>query len=92
MPDPGAEPARVALVTGGASGIGRATADRLAADGQRVFLVDRDGPGLDRALAELRDAGRPAGGLVADLSAVAECERAVAAAVAWGGRLDALVN
>ena len=93
MPDPVvADPARVALVTGGASGIGRATADRLVADGRRVFLVDRDGPGLERALAELRATDRPAGGLVADLSAVAECERAVAAAVAWGGRLDALVN
>jgi NAD(P)-dependent dehydrogenase (short-subunit alcohol dehydrogenase family) len=88
MPDP----ARVALVTGGASGIGRATVDRLAADGLRVFLVDRDRPGLERALRELDDAGMMAGGVVADLASVAECERAVGAAAAWGGRLDALVN
>ncbi len=83
---------RVALVTGAASGIGRAAVDRLGADGLRVFLVDRDGPGLDRALGELRTAGIDAGGVVADLASVAECERSVAAATAWGGRLDVLVN
>jgi NAD(P)-dependent dehydrogenase (short-subunit alcohol dehydrogenase family) len=83
---------RVALVTGGASGIGRATADRLGADGLRLFLVDRDAPGLERALAELTAAGVAAAGKTIDLASVAGCERAVEAAVAWGGRLDALVN
>ena len=96
MPEPEAPVAsgstRVALITGGASGIGRATADRLAADGLRVFLVDRDGPGLERALGELGAASIAAGGTVADLASVAECERSVGAAVAWGDRLDALVN
>jgi NAD(P)-dependent dehydrogenase (short-subunit alcohol dehydrogenase family) len=93
MPDASAATgSRVALVTGGASGIGRATVDRLAADGLRVFVVDRDGPGLDRALGELRAARVEAGGVAADLSAVAECERSVNAGLAWGGRLDVLVN
>lgn len=92
MPDASAVGSRVALITGGASGIGRATVDRLAADGLRVFLVDRDGPGLDRAVVELRTAGSDADGVVADLAVVPECERAVGAALAWGGRLDVLVN
>jgi NAD(P)-dependent dehydrogenase (short-subunit alcohol dehydrogenase family) len=86
------DPARVALVTGAASGIGRATADRLGADGLRMFLVDRDGPGLERAVAELTAAGVASAGEAIDLASVGGCERAVEAAVAWGGRLDALVN
>jgi NAD(P)-dependent dehydrogenase (short-subunit alcohol dehydrogenase family) len=93
MSDPSAAAGpRVAIVTGGASGIGRATVDRLATDGLRVFLVDRDGPGIERALGELRAAGTDTGGVVADLVSVAECERSVGAALAWGGRLDVLVN
>ena len=65
---------RVALVTGGASGIGRATADRLGADGLRVFLVDRDAPGLDRAVGELTAGGVAAAGEAIDLASVAGCD------------------
>jgi NAD(P)-dependent dehydrogenase (short-subunit alcohol dehydrogenase family) len=86
------DPTRVALITGAASGIGRATADRLGADGLRLFLVDRDGPGLERAVQEITAGGVAAAGEAIDLASAAGCERAVEAAVAWGGRLDALVN
>jgi 2-hydroxycyclohexanecarboxyl-CoA dehydrogenase len=48
---------RVAVVTGGASGIGLGVARGLVADGHRVALVDRDGPAAEAAAAELRDAG-----------------------------------
>ena len=81
---------RVALITGGAGGIGLATARRLAADGFRLALVDIDRAGLERATAELGP--ETAHGIVADVSRVADCERAVAEAVGWGGRLDAVVT
>ncbi len=82
---------RIALVTGGASGIGLATARRLAADGVRSALVDIDGPGLERAVTEL-GAGTGALAVEADVRSVADCERAVAETLTWGDRLDVVVN
>jgi 2-hydroxycyclohexanecarboxyl-CoA dehydrogenase len=49
--------ARVAVVTGAASGIGLGAARRLAADGHAVALLDRDGPGVDQAVADLAGEG-----------------------------------
>ena len=51
---------RVALVTGSARGIGRATVERLAADGAAVVVNDVDGDAAEAAAAELRAAGRTA--------------------------------
>lgn len=75
-------PRPVALVTGGAAGIGRAVAARLAEAGMRVAVVDR------------QDADAPPGGIAvaADLACSDECARAVRDAVAACGRLDVLVN
>ena len=47
---------KVALVTGGGSGIGAATAARLAAEGMKVVVVDWDGEAADRVAAGLEDA------------------------------------
>lgn len=78
---------RVAIVTGGASGIGRAVAERLTADGCRVAVVD-----LNAAQAGI--VADAIGGLAiqADLSRRAECRRAVDETIARFGRADILVN
>lgn len=82
---------RTALVTGAASGIGRAIAQALLGDGHRVTVLDRN-PG---ALADCeREMGPPERlHLVeADVTSDADCERAVAGTVERFGGLDALVN
>jgi NADP-dependent 3-hydroxy acid dehydrogenase YdfG len=76
------------LVTGATGGIGGATVARLLTDGFRVAAA---GTRSDR-VAELCANDQRLHGVVADIRRVSECERAVAEAVQWGGRLDLLVN
>jgi 3-oxoacyl-[acyl-carrier protein] reductase len=78
---------RVAVITGGASGVGRDAAARIAAEGGRVFLWDRDENGLAAAAAAIPGA-EFARVDVADAAAVA---RAAEAAFGAGGRLDILI-
>lgn len=59
---------RVAVVTGGASGIGRALGARLAAEGARLVLADVEKAALDAAVAELASGGAQVQGVVADVS------------------------
>ncbi|GAB4461273.1 MAG: SDR family oxidoreductase [Anaerolineae bacterium] len=83
---------RVALVTGGASGIGRAAAIRLAQEGAKVAIADINGAMGAEALQRVKDQGGEAIFIKADVSKVAETERIVAETVARFGRLDILVN
>jgi NAD(P)-dependent dehydrogenase (short-subunit alcohol dehydrogenase family) len=85
---------RVALVTGGASGIGRAAARRLAREGAHVVVTDLDGDGARRVAEEMAaDAGpaRPLG-LPLDVTSEASVDAAVAATVDAYGGLDIVVS
>lgn len=84
---------RSALVTGGASGIGAATALRLAAEGATVLAVDLDAEGLERTVAALPvEATGTVTAHVADVGDEAAVAEAVAAAVEQGGGLDVVAN
>jgi NAD(P)-dependent dehydrogenase (short-subunit alcohol dehydrogenase family) len=77
---------KVALVTGGNSGIGRAVAERLVGEGARVVVVGRNRETVDTTAAAL---GAAAHGIVADTSKLADLDRVIAATRDFGGgRLD----
>lgn len=83
---------RVALITGGARGLGRATAEALAADGVALFLVDILADQLEKTRVELTAAGARCAIKVADIAERAQCRAAVEDAVTTYGRLDILCN
>jgi NAD(P)-dependent dehydrogenase (short-subunit alcohol dehydrogenase family) len=83
---------RVAFVTGAASGIGRAVAERLAGEGARLFAVDVQAGGLAEVESRLRAGGAEVATRPCDVSDEAAVGAAIAACVARFGRLDVLVN
>lgn len=90
---------RTALITGGASGIGLATAERFISEGASVALLDRDSHALARERARLeRESGRPVIGVEADVADKTAINRAVAAVAAVAavsnalGRIDIVIN
>jgi NAD(P)-dependent dehydrogenase (short-subunit alcohol dehydrogenase family) len=83
---------KVALVTGGSLGIGRATARRLAGEGAAVVLCGIDDASVEEALAELSGAGLEADGRRADVSSAREVEGLVRFAADRYGGVDILVN
>ncbi len=83
---------KVALITGAASGMGRATCIRLAAEGASVFGIDVDEAGLATLAQEVADEGGEIASRVCDVSRRAQCFEAVEAAVSTFGRLDVLAN
>lgn len=83
---------KVAVVTGGARGIGRACAHALAERGFDIALVDLLRPEMERTADELRGMGRAAMVLEADVADHARAKAVAAEVVAQWGRIDALVN
>lgn len=83
---------KVALVTGAASGIGRATAHAFAREGAYVVVVDRDAAGGEHTVAEIRNANGQALFVRADVSLAAEVERAMATAAKLRGHIDFAFN
>lgn len=80
---------RVALVTAAGQGIGKAVAQRIAAEGGSVVITDLDGDRADAVAAEI---GEQALAIRVDVMSRAEIDEAVAAAIDRFGRLDLLVN
>ncbi|HEY5997743.1 MAG TPA: 3-oxoacyl-[acyl-carrier-protein] reductase [bacterium] len=83
---------KVALVTGGAQGIGRAIAMALARAGADVAVCDLNPEGVAAARAELEATGRRAWGFTGDVSSLAFAQEAVEKTVAAAGALHVLVN
>jgi NAD(P)-dependent dehydrogenase (short-subunit alcohol dehydrogenase family) len=85
-------PDRVALVTGGGTGIGRAAAVALAADGLAVALAGRRREPLADVASEIADRGGRAVAMTGDLSVPGDADRVVGAAVEAFGALHVVVN
>ncbi len=83
---------RVALITGAASGIGKASARLFAREGAKVLIADLDEANGRAVAAEITAAGGTAQFVPTDVSKAADAARAVAAAVSAWGRLDILYN
>ena len=83
---------KTALVTGAASGIGRASAVRLASEGASVLATDLDEAGLAETVGLVEQAGGVADSALCDVTDAGSCGAAVAQAIDSFGRLDVLCN
>lgn len=83
---------KTAVVTGGASGIGRAMVDRFAAEGMRVVVSDVDQAGIDSAVGAVLGLGGEAVGVRTDVSKRMEVEALAAAAVEAFGAVHVVCN
>lgn len=83
---------RVAVVTGGSRGIGRAIAFRFAAEGAKVVVAARDAAALGQVVAAIQRDGGTALAVPTDVSDEAGCDRLMQAAVQQYGGVDILIN
>jgi NAD(P)-dependent dehydrogenase (short-subunit alcohol dehydrogenase family) len=83
---------KVAIVTGGANGIGKAISELFAAEGAWVLVVDIEEESGQAAVREIREAGGAADFCRGDVSSAADAQRAVSQAAQRNGRIDILCN
>lgn len=83
---------QVAVISGGADGLGRAIARRLGSEGARLAIYDNNADKLNSAVAELQEAGCEARGFAADISKEQDVAQAFEEAAAHFGRIDIMVN
>lgn len=83
---------KVALITGGSRGIGRAIAKAYAREGAKVFVCGRDEENLTAAINEIRQAGGEVDGLAGDVGKEEDVSRIVSAALRHYGTIHVLVN
>jgi NAD(P)-dependent dehydrogenase (short-subunit alcohol dehydrogenase family) len=83
---------KVAVVTGAASGIGRALAEAFAAAGSAVVVADLDGPGAEAVAAGIRTSGGEAEAMVVNVADASAVDRLAAGTLARFGRVDVLCN
>ena len=83
---------KVAVITGAASGIGRALAQRLASEGMKIVLADVETAALEQAARELEAAGAPALAVRTDVSKAEEVERLAQAALDKFGAVHVVCN
>lgn len=83
---------KAVLITGGSSGIGRATAVKLAQAGARVLIVGRDPQKLEGAAAEIRGLGGQVAAYACDITAASACQQLTAQVLAENQQVDILIN
>jgi NAD(P)-dependent dehydrogenase (short-subunit alcohol dehydrogenase family) len=83
---------KVALVTGGSRGIGKAVAAAFASEGARAFICARNGESVARAVADIRNQGGDADGTTGDVGNPEDVDRIARGAIARYGAIDVLVN
>jgi NAD(P)-dependent dehydrogenase (short-subunit alcohol dehydrogenase family) len=83
---------RVALITGAASGIGKAIAERFAEEGALVVIADKNGAAVPAAVEDIERRGQRAVGYALDVSDRGQCQSCAEKILSEHGRIDILVN
>jgi NAD(P)-dependent dehydrogenase (short-subunit alcohol dehydrogenase family) len=83
---------KVAVVTGAASGIGRASAIRLAEEGAKVCCVDINATGLEETISEIKKMGASATARVVNIARDRECDELISQTINEFGSVDILIN